>query len=238
MQFRTDGNPFNLRRLQARTKVHTPIIRDLVYADDCALLAHTLHDAQDLLDKFVAATRCFGLTISVKKTEVLVQHHSISSTVSNAAVLCDGDPLQSVDNFCYLGSTLSRSATIDNEVNARLAKAGSSFGMLTSRLWNVHGIRIETKVAVYRAVVLTVLLYGRETWTVYRRHIRELDQFHLRCLRKIAHMKWQDKIPNVDVLERCHISGIEAMLIKSHLRWSGHVARMPEGRIPKMVLYG
>jgi len=75
-----------------------------------------------------------------------------------------------------------------------------------------------TKMAVYRAVVLTSLLYGCEIWTPYRRHIRLLDQFHLRCLRKIMGIKWQDRITNIEVLERANIPGIEALLIKLRLR--------------------
>ena len=92
-----------------------------------------------------------------------------------------------------------------------------------------------TKTAVYRAVVLTSLLYGGETWTLYRRHIRLLDQFHLRCLCKIMGTKWQDRITNIEVLERANISGIEALLIKSRLRWTGHVMRMTDDCIPKQL---
>jgi len=87
-------------------------------------------------------------------------------------------------------------------------------------------------------VVLTTLLYGCETWTLYRRSIRRLDQFHLRCLRKIARVKWRDRISNTDVLNTCGIMGIEAFLLKAQLRWVGHIMRMPDSRIPKQVFLG
>ena len=54
----------------------------------------------------------------------------------------------------------------------------------------------------------------------------KIDQFHLRCLRKIANTKWQEMIPNTSVLERCQISGIEALLMTAQFRWTGHVIRM------------
>ena len=111
-------------------------------------------------------------------------------------------------------------------------------GRLNKHLWCNHGISIATKVAVYRAMILTSLLYGCEGWTLYRHHIQQLDQFHMRCLRKIAHIKWQDHIPNTTVLTICNISGIEAFLQTAQLRWCGHVIRMQDSRIPKQVFYG
>ena len=82
------------------------------------------------------------------------------------------------------------------------------------------------------------LLYGCEAWTVYRRHIKKLDQFHMRCLRTIAHIKWQEHVPNTEVLKRCCINGMEALLQMSQLRWCGHVIRMDDSRIPKQTFYG
>ena len=49
---------------------------------------------------------------------------------------------------------------IDDEVNARLAKASVAFGRLYKNVWNGTGITIETKIKVYSAVILTTLLHG------------------------------------------------------------------------------
>ena len=77
----------------------------------------------------------------------------------SAPVIKAGDTfLKAVDKFCYLGSVLSSAANIDDDVSARLAKASAAFGRLSKRLWNDHGIRLSTKIAVYKAVVLTTLL--------------------------------------------------------------------------------
>ena len=87
-------------------------------------------------------------------------------------------------------------------------------------------------------MVLTNLLYGCETWTCYRRHIKALDRFHMRHLRILLKIKWQDRITNAEVLERSQSTGIEALLIASQLRWAGHVWRMGDERIPKQLLHG
>ena len=67
MDVRTDGNVFNLRRLQARTKTFIAVFRELLYADDCALLAHSEAEAQQLFNRFCTAATRFGLTVSMKR---------------------------------------------------------------------------------------------------------------------------------------------------------------------------
>jgi len=59
----------------------------------------------------------------------------------------------------------------------------------------------------------------------------------MRCLRRIAHVKWQDKKPNTEVLELCNITGIEALLIKAQFQWTGHVIRMDNNRMPKTIFF-
>jgi len=62
-------------------------------------------------------------------------------------------------------------------------------------------------------VLLSTLLYGCESWVMYRRSVRRLDEFHMRCLCKIAGIKRQDREPNTELLRLCDISGIEAFLL-------------------------
>ena len=91
---------------------------------------------------------------------------------------------------------------------------------------------------MYHAVVISTLLYGCESWTPYRRHINQLEAFHIRCLQRILGITWRDKIPFTEVLLRAGIHSIESMILRRLLRWIGHVIRMPENRLPKMALFG
>ncbi|XP_063389107.1 tachykinin-like peptides receptor 86C [Cydia fagiglandana] len=76
-----------------------------------------------------------------------------------------------------------------------------------------------------------------ETWCLYKTDIKKLDTYHLRCLRSILRIKWQDHVPNSEVLRRSGMYGMEAILMQRQLRWCGHVLRMDDHRLPKAVLY-
>jgi len=89
LHYRTDGDLFNTRRFQAPAKVHMAIIRDLLFVDDCALVAHTLPDIQELFDRFADAARRFGLTVSLKKTEVMLQSYPTNQSATATVMASD-----------------------------------------------------------------------------------------------------------------------------------------------------
>ena len=61
---------------------------------------------------------------------------------------------------------------------------------------------MNTRLKVYQPCVNSILLYGSETWTPYARQEAKLNSIHLRCLRRILGITWQDRIPNTTVLEK------------------------------------
>ena len=86
-------------------------------------------------------------------------------------------------------------------MQSRMAKASATFGRLRQRLWNTYQDKI------YRAIVLSTLLYVAEAWTVYRRQVRKLHAFMMRHLRSIMRITWMDKMTNKEILEHqgCHL---------------------------------
>ena len=143
--------------------------------------------------------------------------------------------LQNCDKFCYLGSLISQKVHVDDEITRRVSSAAAAFGRLESRLWRDYDINVHTKVHIYRAVVVSTLLYAAETWTTYSRHIRKLKKFHYRCLRRILGVSWKHHVSNAEILQRADIEDVEALIIQAQLRWTGHVIRMQNFRIPKIL---
>ena len=119
----------------------------------------------------------YDLTISIKKTKVVYQS-APWKPYKETTITLNGQRLQVLDKFTYLGSTLSRVVHIDDEVNARIAKGSAAFDQLRGSIWDRSGIRLDTKLKVYRSVGLPTLLYACETWTVSKQHAKRLNHFH------------------------------------------------------------
>ena len=189
---------------------------------------------QHIVNHFSDAAKNFSLTISVKKTEVLYQP-PLREAYSPPHISIDGTNINAVEHLTYLGSVISNDATVSKDLYNCLSKANSSFGRLPKRVWKSHSLRLSTKLQVYRAINVTTLLYGAETLVLYRKQIRLLERFHQRSLRSILGIKWQDRVSNEEVFKRANLSSIESILLQVKLRWDGHVTRMEDVCMPKVV---
>ncbi|CAH1231299.1 Hypp378 [Branchiostoma lanceolatum] len=235
LTYRLDGNLFNLRRLRAPTKVHHESILELQYADDAAVVGCTAEGLQRNLNVLDNTYTRAGLSINTGKTEVLNQSATQAAPID---FLIKDTTLKNVPSFTYLGSTLSVNCDITDEVQRRIGLASASFGRLASRVFLNRNLTVTTKVAVYRAVCLSILLYASESWTLYRRHFRTLEQFHTRCLQRILGLKWWHKVPHTEIRRRANIEPLETILLHRQLRWVGHTIRMPPNRLPRQIFYG
>ena len=180
-----------------------------------------------------------GLQVNASKTEILCcRFNQAEINESPPIFTLNNQQLKNVDTFKYLGSFLSSSCDTEYEIQNRIRLASSSFGKLKGRVFLNRNLTVKTKVNVYRAVCLSILLYGSETWTLYRAQVRRLEAFHIRCLQNILGVSWQDRILHVTILKSADVNSIECMVITRQLKWVGHVIRMPENRIPHQVFYG
>ena len=142
-----------------------------------------------------------------------------------------------VKQFTYLGSIIASDGHIEAELQKRMSKASMSFEWLRERLWNNYNVSIRVKWKIYRAIIRSTLLYGAETWAVYRSHAKKLHAFTMRHMRSIMKIRWQDKVTNIKVLNRERLHSMEDLLIRKNLRWTGHLLRMPTDHLPRQVLY-
>ncbi|KAK2554279.1 hypothetical protein P5673_024283 [Acropora cervicornis] len=117
ISYRTNDGVLSLHRLRAKTKVTLALFRKVFE-----------HDLQQLADSLSIATKRFGLTNSIKKTEVLFQP-ARGSTASTPKIKIDGKILNCVDSLTYLESSLSSSNSLDKEISIRIEKASASYAL-------------------------------------------------------------------------------------------------------------
>ena len=235
INYRMDRSLFDLQKLKARTKTKSAWFLELQYADDCALLSHSPESLQEAITKLSELYTRFGLEINVKKTEVL----NWSCSANAATVIFINDtPLAVSSSFKYLGAHLSDDCKLDSEISYRISQASRAVGRLKTRVLKNNNLSTRTKIDVYTAVCLSILMYGSESWTLYARHLKDLEAWHIRNLRSVLNVTWKDKLTHEEIFRRTGSTSIESQLGRRNLRWMGHVIRMDDSRLPKQVLYG
>jgi len=132
----------------------------------------------------------------------------------------DGNTVDSVKEFTYLGSIQSSSSNSGPEYIRRIGLAASAMKRLNC-IWSQSKFSIATKLRIYYTCVLSVLLYGFETWTLTQADWKRLDSFHLRCQRRILHISWYDLVSDDEVLRHSDLFDVSYIVRKRRLGlWS------------------
>ena len=117
-------------------------------------------------------------------------------------MLINGEALRCTDSFTYLGSAVTNTNSSDLEIERCVQSAAKAFGALQKCLWSCHDVKLCTKIKVYNTAILPVLLYSTETMTLYQHHLRQVTRTQLQHLQAILHIKWQERVPDVEVLKK------------------------------------
>ena len=196
LMYQFDGKPLETT---SKNMVQIIVIHDFLYpvwnAGECGSVLCNLQN--------------FCLTKSTKKTEVMYQPTpAVHYTEPTITVV--GEMLAVVGELTYLGTTLSRTPTINGEVNYRIAHASVAFAKLHPNVWERRGL-----LCCHHAFLVVYL------WDSC--HAKQLSSFHIGYLRRLLHINWQDRIPYMEVTQRADMVSIYATLKRSQLRWTGHM---------------
>ena len=131
-----------------------------------------------------------------------------------------------MSTFNYLGSTLCNTGDLKPEINRRRALATSVMQSLSRPLWRHRHISQKTKLRIYNACVLSVLLYGAETWALNATLRSRIDGFDTRALRRIEGIHWSQHITNEEVRQRTRQPPASTLAAQRRVRWLGHVLRL------------
>ena len=136
--------------------------------------------------------------ISKSKTKIMK-----ANAPNHPDIQLEGETIETVEEFCYLGSILTPNEGPEADVRAKIRKARGVITSTKKSLWNRHEISIKTKMNVYKATVQSILLYACETWPLKAEETRSLEVFDHRCMRHILRVSRWFHISNAEVRRRC-----------------------------------
>ena len=145
-----------------------------------------------------------------------------------------------VDHFKHLGSCVHRDCNDEFEVDSRLKAAGGAFGALSKPIFRSKSVSLRAKRVVYNGVILAILLYGAETWSLTELLFHRLRTFHATCVRAMClvtkRQVWKERISTKSLEQRLGMQPIDVYVFRRQLAWAGHVSRMGWERIPRKLL--
>ena len=147
-----------LYEAQAGIKIARRNINNLRYADDTPLIGESEEELNSLLMKVKEENEKVGLKLNIQKTKIMASGPIISWEI-------DGETLETVADFTFLGSKITADGDCSHEINRRLLLGRKVMTNLDS-IFKSRDIILPTKVHLVKAMVFPVVMYGCESWTV------------------------------------------------------------------------
>ena len=97
---------------------------------------------------------------------------------------------------------------------------------------------MQTKIKILEATVMTMVKYGSEAWVQRKADEVLLGVFQRNCLRTVLGTRLTDRISNSRLYKKCSLIPFSKAVMREKLRWQGHVLRMKDNGLPKIVLFG
>ena len=126
------------------------------------MIAGSNDELQTLTNKLSSSVSRYGMQISAEKSKIMINSNKINL---HSNIKSYGEKLEEVEQFKYLGATITKDGSSDSEIKIRLAQGTSAMVRLTT-IWNSKYIRFKLKYNLYRSLVLSILTYGCESWTI------------------------------------------------------------------------
>ena len=160
-----------LEEAQAGIKIARRNLNNLRYADDTTLMAESQEKLKSLLMKGKEESEKVGLKLNIHKMRIMA-----SGPITSWEI--DGETLETVADFIFLGSKVTADGDCSHEIKRRLLLGRKVMTNLHS-IFKSRDITLPTKVHLVKAIVFPVVMYGCESWTVKKAECLRIDAFEL-----------------------------------------------------------
>ena len=166
-----------LEEAQAGIKIDRRNINNLRYADDTTLMTESEEELKSLLMKVKEENEKVGLKLNIQKIKIMASGFITSWEI-------DGETVETVSDFILGGSKITAGGDCSHEIKRHLLLGRKVMTNLDSILKS-RDITLPTKVRLVKAMVLPVVMYGCESWTIRKAERQRIDAFELWCWRRL-----------------------------------------------------
>uniref|UniRef100_A0A4W2GVQ8 RNA-directed DNA polymerase n=1 Tax=Bos indicus x Bos taurus TaxID=30522 RepID=A0A4W2GVQ8_BOBOX len=220
-----------LEETQAGIKIGGRNINNLRYADDTTLMAESEEELKSLLMKVKVESEKVGLKLNIQKTMIMT-----SGPITSWEI--DGETVETVSNFIFLGSKITTDGDCSHEITRHLLLGRKVMTNLDNILKS-RDITLPTKVRLIKAMVFPVVMYGCESWTVKKAERQRIDAFELWCWRRLLRVPWTARRYNQSILKEISPGiSLEGMMLKLKLQYFGHLMRRVDTLEKTLMLGG
>ncbi|KAG1699290.1 putative phosphoenolpyruvate synthase [Nymphon striatum] len=208
------------------------------YADDTAVVATSQLELQKMISRIHEMCTKYGMSINIKKTKVMVVRKKKEQHTQGIKITVDGQKLEHVKEYTYLGSVVNENAKCLTEVRKRIGMAKTSFWKCKEFLR--RDLALTLKKRLLDCYVKSVAAYGCEAWTFSKEIIARINALQLWCYRRMLKVKYTDHVTNKKVKERIGAEKIQWAedLARRKLKFAGHVMRGCCDTLTQLVLEG
>ena len=204
-----------LEQAQAGLKIAGRSINNLRYADDTTLMAES-EELKSLLMKVKEEREKVCLKLNIQKTEITSSGPIISLEI-------DGETVEMVADFILGGSEIIEDGDCSREIKRSLLFGRKVMTNLDSMLIS-RDITLSTKVHLVKAMILPVVLYGCESWSIKKAECQRIDAFELWCWRRHLRVPWTARRSNQSILKEISPGcSLEGLMLKLKLQYFGHL---------------
>ena len=133
------------------------------------------------------------LKLNIQKTKIMA-----SSPITSWQI--DGERVETVADFIFLGSKITADGDCSHEIKRHLL-LGRKVTTNQESILKSRDITLPTKVRLIKAMVFPVVMYGCESWTVKKAECRRIDAFELWCWRRLLRVPWAARRSNQSILK-------------------------------------
>ena len=171
-----------------------------------------------------------GLKLNIQKTKIMA-----SGSITSWEI--DGETMETVTDFIFLGSKITADGECSREIKRCLLLGRKAMTNLDSILKS-RDITLPTKVYLVKAMVFPVVMYGCESWTIKKAELRRTDTFELWCWRRLLRVPWTARRSNQSILKEISSEyALEGLMLKLKPQYFDHLMRRADS-LEKTLMLG